>query len=204
MFRRLRRILFHAAAAGSALLLVAVLILWPRSYFRSDTVNYSVKPRWACVLLSGEGRITWEGGATRTDSDGIDYWFNRAFEPFEDAWRSWSYGDRSEDQQAGPDFRDPSLISYHEHKFMGCEVWVSEPGFYPDLLVCIPYSYLAVLSSIMPTIWLLTRRRRRRKNRLAHGLCLKCGYDLRAHHPGDECPECGTPIPAGLVKEPIR
>jgi len=25
--------------------------------------------------------------------------------------------------------------------------------------------------------------------------CRQCGYDLRAHKPGDKCPECGTLIP---------
>jgi hypothetical protein len=27
------------------------------------------------------------------------------------------------------------------------------------------------------------------------GHCTTCNYDLRAHHPGQKCPECGTPIP---------
>ena len=34
------------------------------------------------------------------------------------------------------------------------------------------------------------RRRRSRRN-----CCLECGYDLRAHKPGDRCPECGTVVP---------
>ncbi|GEM_PF-3665590 len=35
-----------------------------------------------------------------------------------------------------------------------------------------------------------TRRQRRA------GLCPKCHYDLRAHAPGNKCPECGTVIPS--------
>jgi predicted RNA-binding Zn-ribbon protein involved in translation (DUF1610 family) len=35
-----------------------------------------------------------------------------------------------------------------------------------------------------------------RPKRHAH-LCHSCGYDLRAHHPGQKCPECGTEIPRG-------
>jgi hypothetical protein len=34
----------------------------------------------------------------------------------------------------------------------------------------------------------------RQANRLREGLCVKCGYDLRAST--DHCPECGSPVPA--------
>jgi len=43
---------------------------------------------------------------------------------------------------------------------------------------------------------LLILIRRRLSKAFREGLCPKCGYDLRAHAPGDKCPECGTPIPA--------
>jgi hypothetical protein len=33
-----------------------------------------------------------------------------------------------------------------------------------------------------------------RLNRSAPGKCPTCDYDLRAHQPGQKCPECGTPI----------
>ena len=34
----------------------------------------------------------------------------------------------------------------------------------------------------------------RATTRLREGLCLRCGYDLRAHTGGDRCPECGWPL----------
>lgn len=38
--------------------------------------------------------------------------------------------------------------------------------------------------------WLMDRRR----FRVLHGRCVHCGYDLRAHKPGGQCPECGRII----------
>jgi hypothetical protein len=54
---------------------------------------------------------------------------------------------------------------------------LSFPGYYPALLA-LPF----------PAMWFAHFRRHRRRRKL--GLCLNCGYDLRASH--DRCPECGT------------
>jgi hypothetical protein len=49
---------------------------------------------------------------------------------------------------------------------------------------------LAALPAVRMCRWLVTWRRRRCRKR--HGLCLACGYDLRAT--AEHCPECGAAI----------
>jgi hypothetical protein len=55
-----------------------------------------------------------------------------------------------------------------------------------------PHWVLAAALALPPALWWgprwLRRLARRRK-----GLCLRCGYDVRAST--EKCPECGTPVP---------
>jgi hypothetical protein len=61
---------------------------------------------------------------------------------------------------------------------------------------CIVLSYWLpfLITAILPAAWLITRVGRTKRRWKKLGLCLHCGYDLRAHQPGDKCPECGTLI----------
>jgi hypothetical protein len=60
----------------------------------------------------------------------------------------------------------------------------------------VPHWMVVVIGSALPAWWWLRRRRRLlRVHRLTHGLCISCGYDLRASPEGGRCPECGT-VPA--------
>jgi hypothetical protein len=57
----------------------------------------------------------------------------------------------------------------------------------------VPYWFLMALWGVVPIRWFRAwgkQRRRRRLNRL--GLCMQCGYDLRASK--ERCPECGAAI----------
>ena len=57
----------------------------------------------------------------------------------------------------------------------------------PFRSVTIPLWMLCLLFAALPAYSLPPIRRRRKRKKL--GLCLKCGYDLRASR--DRCPECG-------------
>ena len=56
----------------------------------------------------------------------------------------------------------------------------------------IEYRFLVLLFAT-----LLTYRRWKSWRSKRPGLCLSCSYALRAHHPGDKCPECGSVMEAG-------
>ena len=62
----------------------------------------------------------------------------------------------------------------------------------------VPHWFVVGLLLPVPLAWAIVARRERRRRRA--GLCLMCGYDLRAT-PG-QCPECGrcaTPLQSGRV-----
>jgi hypothetical protein len=53
-----------------------------------------------------------------------------------------------------------------------------------------PYPLLLLTLGMMPILWCGHRLSGRRRQRLRPGLCLACGYDLRATPA--RCPECGA------------
>jgi hypothetical protein len=77
-------------------------------------------------------------------------------------------------------------------------VWVM--GWQPRLItfttgqdvLLVPLWPFAFIFAVTPLMWL--HRRLQRSYRARNHQCLKCGYDLRTHKPGEKCPECGTSI----------
>jgi hypothetical protein len=77
------------------------------------------------------------------------------------------------------------------------------PSPYPPsrgMVVVCSYLYLILILLSFPVVRLIVnialriRRARQAAHAARRGLCPKCSYDLRAHKPGERCPECGTVI----------
>jgi hypothetical protein len=170
--RRLLRWAFDGATLVSAVLFVAVCVLWVRSYFGSDG--------WL-----------WYGGAHAELSRRILSDRGR----FRFAWLDTG-------NFAGANLPEGYYRDVDVTEFQGLRVWsiraipqTSEfPGFSlydesPDrVVVTIHDAWLLFLGALLPSGWLL--RRNCRRHRAAPGQCAFCGYDLRAT--SHRCPECGA------------
>lgn len=133
MFPRLRRILFHAAAALSALVLLAIFILWPLSYSRDDAVRFDGHAGWGCGICTLDGRLELFEGHVNFPPVG----FIHVGSPYDNTNNHWSYSDHSTADN-----------SFHHYRLAGCEWDIAPPGsyYYPGGILYIPYTYLTALS----------------------------------------------------------
>jgi hypothetical protein len=166
----LRR-LFTLVAALSLLLCVAAAVLWARSGTRSDYA--SVAPSWrafVCMTFPGGLKVsTWpdpvQPGGLRFAS--YEYEVRNAY----GAWMprpavSWA--------KLGFDFK-PLQFSNQSRP---------APGAFE---LYVPFWFLAAALLAMPFV--AAARLVRSRRRIRRGVCLDCGYDLRAT--AGRCPECG-------------
>jgi hypothetical protein len=132
---------------------------------------------WAIVSID----YTWDDNRHRQilwfDTGFIDYQYDdwgREPEKPRQAWEFNSY---------------PGNLAYFEWRTLGFKYENDRfpPGVGRHLHVGVPYWPFMLATGVLPFRWTKTHLRRRR------GLCLNCGYDLRASK--DRCPECGTLIP---------
>lgn len=190
---RLARGLFTGLSVISLLVCLAVGALWVRSH-------------WSCFVLSYE--------FTRPAGEHVTDWCYRAFDTpgrLGFARSTCTHADFSPEELKLPNARaiwsfepfpasDIRGDSFGPNFFNGCTNWWFHGfGLYTVLssggnmkVVVIPYGLLFVLFAILPSFRAQRFRRQYRRKRM--GLCLRCGYDLRAST--IRCPECGAPIPA--------
>ena len=160
--------LANIVAVLSAVLVVLVLTLWLRSYFRGDVLEY-----------------TWAGTADQWHRRASLAWMSGQFSLTRSAWSApglevksgWSIGQRN--PRPGYDL-DGGFLGIQHRSVKDTDRWLME--------LRVPMWVVAAGLSVLPLV--VAKRWRRDRERARAGLCPVCGYDLRAT-PG-KCPECGA------------
>ena len=177
----MKRRVLPALALLSLLMFAATCVVWARSYFVRDIVGFGRAGGDCHLAQSILGRVHLlstlgggcEGGVTRSSDRLVKH-------------AMWNGGMSSYPQQIR--WRLGCAVETYSipHLTMG--------GGFPTTfatrhrLVVVPYAYPAVLFAVAPAACAIRRWRASRRART--GLCLTCGYDLRASP--DRCPECGV------------
>jgi hypothetical protein len=177
------RRLFALLTIFSLLVFLATLILWIRSHHLSDQIQWR-NSNGARTIYSAEGSLV------------LDLFFiDWSREPIE--FRSLQY---QRDQRRAP-LNYILLLNFDagdidiEWKHAGFSWWErrSPKAGRRLIIMALPFWFVAIFPGILPVSYLTLRLRsgfirRRMKQK---GLCVNCGYDLRATPKGSPCPECG-------------
>ena len=206
--KRVGRWLVRIAVAVSLVLAVATGVLWGRSYSGEDVVFWDRADqeseglrRRLVGLASGDGAVRFTSGYKfylgfflSTNHGPLGQGLPRLNE----GWR------RVVQRQSGGTVESLAKDADEASGFAGIGQFrfvAKSPGKDSHDIThwLIPHSYLLTLFSLPPLLWLTLAARRglRRRSRRRRGLCLNCGYDLRAT-PG-RCPECGREPPPPIA-----
>jgi hypothetical protein len=208
----MRRWLARLLHAISLLLCVLMLLLWVRSYYRSDTL------RWAgrfletgeasklriVMIYSGQGCLEFAAAQdtywVASDAVIAEPWLyvadNRPQHPSETqtklrskrAWNNFGVLTGSDDGETGTVI--VAGLSSDSYRTIA-----TGPGWILGLVesfkaVWVPHWVFVLLFGVLPLLRACRRVQQHLRKRV--GFCENCGYDLRAS--ADRCPECGESI----------
>jgi len=186
----MRRRLFSFLSLLSLLLFLAVIGLWVHSHLRGwESV-------WRMAENAGDDHYNWffavqsSGGGLQVGRD-AEVYGRKFITPGQAALATgrWKRSDRSGITTTYP---RPLFGGSRSTRYGFWFLW-QESHWVVRRELIVPYWFLALLTSILPAAWLWrSLRQRERDRRAAAGLCVHCGYDLRAS--GATCPECGTVV----------
>jgi hypothetical protein len=203
-----RKTLLWAFVELSLFLCIATIILWGRSYWRSDEIKSS-KTTWSDFNAT-ERETDWRELRISSSSGRLRIWWER----------HWSWGPKgSAESNKGiyPKYRPHAWNLAHKVYLPGEKIsdltgklyvagntafdleskmgfhweryaprWHSSGHYSPHIWVLVlPQPLLALIFAIAPSWMFITIRRRHKRK----GLCPTCGYDLRMTP--TRCPECG-------------
>ena len=192
--RRIARHLFTLCSAVSLVLCVTAGVFWARSYgtfegvFRED---YDERPGvWGrrgfeLSSMHGAAHLFWSRVVVTGPPEVVE------------ARRRLYHGGRWYTKRRTPEKRDADSQAWHRpgYEYRPLSPSAQNPNHaFGDGMVRVPFWCLFLLLALAPAWRLQQFRRARACGRT--GLCVKCGYDLRASP--QRCPECGT---VGVLKE---
>jgi hypothetical protein len=161
-----KRRLFNLAAAVSLVMMLAVVALWVRSYWKFDSITALNERGFYSDVWSEHGKLRFgwlSGGLRGQDPDSGLRWFRYS----RDA--------------------DPAVRAEGSKQFHYSSRDFGRNGHATNLVL--PYWFVALFTAPLPASWIFKRQRAPRRD--GPRRCAVCGYDLRATP--DRCPECGTP-----------
>jgi hypothetical protein len=171
----MRRWLWNLAAGASLLLFVAAAAMWVGSYWFYDEAGFSIG-RHLIGFHSAHGDTSWVWDT--------DYPFDK--------------GPYARRQPVGRSIYATGMSHYLEYRFAGFAARYHDErpasggkGTLFRVLV-VPYWFVLLVTAVGAGYSLRVIRRDRRRR--AEGMCVGCGYDLRASV--GRCPECGRPFGA--------
>jgi len=170
----MNRRIFGAISAISLLVSLLMVAVWIRSLRHLDDVSLASSRQYLDVT-SVEGSLCIR--RLRCDHD---YWNRRT---------TYASGHLSQLKYNLGNFEWRVLgFGYSSHPVPG-----GAGVLLPAKVVLIPHWFAIAAGCVMPGFWLHGYRRRSiAAYRKTHGLCPRCGYDLRAS--AERCPECGDDL----------
>lgn len=158
---------------GSLVLALAFGAIWWRSYHRWDNIQIKLHDDLMFTGVSEKGYTNWYVRAGASD-------------------RPFKY-------LTGKVYTAQELD--RQSRLRRMTRWRAVPRYTIYCRLHIPH--WSLVAAVLLPWWVrclaLVHRHRRRPKA---GLCPCCSYDLRAHAPGDKCPECGMVVPADIQRPP--
>lgn len=180
MRRFLRRIPAFVLALLSLVcvpLFLVVLILYPRSYFAADSFWFNGHNH-VRAFISNTGHLQFNKQRLKPTA------------PYTIVANTGrKLGQEPHDPR--PAFRESTFD--RRISFAGFGYARVEDEYAHRRVMIVPFWFVLLVLAAPPVLLIVHVRRIHRRHRLAHNLCVRCAYDLRASP--DRCPECGHTQP---------